>query len=97
MENAKALLISWYGKQYDVVKMHQKLLAGVGDNCPSSSMATNGIRKLKHGQDIHQRASKGGRSPDDLLPVLIAAALEELPFHEVRSLASAVKYPLTTV
>jgi hypothetical protein len=97
MEDAKVLLIYWYGKQYDTVKMHQKLLARVREDCPSYSTVTNWIRKHKHDDDIHQRTSGSGRSPDDHLPAFIVAALEESPFHSGRSLASAVKYPSMTL
>jgi hypothetical protein len=77
--------------------MHQKLLARVGEDHPSDSMVIIWIRKLKRGEDIHSNPSRSRRLPDDRLPVLIAAALEESPFHSVRSLTSAVKYPPMTV
>jgi hypothetical protein len=50
---------------------------------------TNWIRKLKHGKDIHQRASGSGCLPDGRLSILIAAAFEEQPFHWARLLAFA--------
>jgi hypothetical protein len=58
---------------------------------------TDWIRKLSRGEDIHQRTSGSGHLADDRLPILIASALEELPFQSVRSLPSAIKYTLTTV
>jgi hypothetical protein len=56
MEDAKVLVIYWYGKQYNDVKMHQKLLARVGKDCPSYLTVTDWVRKLRPGEDIHQSA-----------------------------------------
>jgi hypothetical protein len=97
MEEAKVLMTYWYGKQENAAKMDQKLLAPVRENCPSDSTPTHWIRRLKRREDIYQHASGSGRLPEDRPPVLIVAALEESPVHSVHSLASAVRYPLTTV
>jgi hypothetical protein len=95
MKDAKALVIYWYGKQYDAVRMHQKLLTLIREDCPSYSTEPSGIRKQKCGEDIDHWPSGSGGLPGDHLLVRIAAALEESLFHSVRSLDLAVKYPPT--
>jgi histone-lysine N-methyltransferase SETMAR len=97
MEDAKALVIYWHGKGYPATKMYVKLLARGDDACPAYSTITKWIRALIRGEDIRGHASGGGRLADDRVDALIAAALEESPFHSVRSLASAIKIPPTTV
>jgi hypothetical protein len=49
------------------------------------------------GDDIHGHPSGGGHLPDDRVDTLVINALEESPFHSVRSLASTIKMPPTTV
>jgi hypothetical protein len=97
MEDAKALVIYWHEKHYSVTKMQTKLLARAGEACPAYSAITNWIRALTRGEDIHGHASGSGPLPDDRVDTLVINALEESPFHSVRSLASTIKIPLTTV
>jgi histone-lysine N-methyltransferase SETMAR len=97
MEDAKALVIYWHEKQYAATRMYGKLLARGRDTCPAYSTITSWIRSLRRGEDIYEHASGGGRLPDDRVDDLIADALEESPFHTVRSMASAIKIPPTTV
>ena len=97
MEDAKALVIYWHEKQYPATKMYAKLLARGRDRCPAYSTITSWIRNLVRGENIYEHASGGGRLPDDRVDGMVANALEESPFHTVRSLASAIKIPPTTV
>jgi histone-lysine N-methyltransferase SETMAR len=86
-----------YEKGESAMKMHQKLLARNQATCPAYSTVTNWIRSLERGDDIFERASGSGRRPNEELIGLIFAVLEQEPFHSVRSLATAVKSPPTTV
>jgi hypothetical protein len=65
-------------------------------NMPSYSTITSWKRALQRGEDIQSDASGGGHFPDERIRALIAEALEEAPFHSVRSLASTTKIPATT-
>jgi hypothetical protein len=97
MEDTKALVIYWHEKQYPATKMYAKLLARGRDGCPVYSTVTSWIRSLARAEDIYEHASGGGRFPDDRVDCLVANALEESPFHTVRSLASAIKISPTTI
>jgi histone-lysine N-methyltransferase SETMAR len=97
MEDPKSLVIYWHEKGYPAQKMHEKLLARMSPRAPAYSTITNWIRALGRGEDIRERASGGGRVPDERIPTLIAEALTEAPFHSVRSLASTIKIPKTTI
>jgi hypothetical protein len=96
MEDAKALVIYWHEKHYYATKIYTKLLARAGETCSAYSTITNCIRSLTRGEVIHGHASGGGRLPDDRVDTLVINALEESPFHSVRSLASNIKIPPTT-
>jgi hypothetical protein len=97
MDDAKALVIHWHEKQYPAMKMYAKLLTRGRDGCPAYLTITSWIRSLERGEDIYEHESGGGRLPDDRVDALVAKALDESPFHTVRSLASAIKIPPTTV
>jgi hypothetical protein len=97
MEEVKTLGIYWHEKHYFVTKMSTKLLARAGEACATYSTITNRIRARIRGEDIHGHASGGGRLPDDKVNALVINAFEESPFHSMRSLASAIKMPPTTV
>jgi hypothetical protein len=97
MEDAKALVVYWHAKGHPATKMYTKLLARAGEACPAYSTITNWVRALTRGEDIQGHASGGGRLPDERVDALIASAMEESPFHSVRSLASTIKIPSTTV
>jgi hypothetical protein len=97
MEDVKALVMYWNGKQYAATQMYAKLLARGRDTCPIYSTITSWLRSLGRGADICQHASHGGYLPDDRVDGLIANALEESLFHTVRSLASVIKIPPTIV
>jgi hypothetical protein len=97
MEDAKVLVIYWHEKHYSAAKMFTKLLERAGEACSAHSMITNWIRGLTRSEEIHGHASGGGRLPDDKVDTLVINALEESPFHSVRSLASTIKIPPTTV
>jgi hypothetical protein len=94
MEDVEALIICWHEKHYSATKMYTKLLARA---CPAYSTTTNWIGALTRGEDIYDYASGGGHLPDDRVDTLVINALEESPFHSVRSLASTIKIPPTTV
>jgi hypothetical protein len=96
MEDAKVSVIYWHEKHYSATKMYMKLLACAGEAWPAYSTITNWIRALTRGEDIHGHASGAGRLPDDRVDTLVINALEESPFHSVRSLASTIKIPPTT-
>jgi hypothetical protein len=85
MENAKALVIYWHEKHYPAIKMYIKLLARAGEAYPAYSTITNWIRTLTRGEGIHDHTSGGGPLPDDRVDALVINALEESPFHSVRS------------
>jgi hypothetical protein len=90
MENTKALVMCWHEKHYPATKIYTKLLARPR-SMPAYSTVTNWIRALTRGEDIHGHASGGGHLPDDRVDTLVINALEESPFHSVRSLASIIK------
>jgi hypothetical protein len=97
MEDTKVLVMDWHEKGHGALKMDQKLSAHPGRAYPAYSTISDRIRRLHMGEDITRRASGGGRLLDEQIKILILAALEEALFHSVRSLASAIKYPRTTV
>jgi hypothetical protein len=97
MEDAKALVIYWNENHYSATKMCTKLLARPGEACPANSTSTNWIRTVTRGEDIHGHASGEGQLPDDKVDTLVINVLEESHFHSVRSLASTIKIPPTTV
>jgi hypothetical protein len=97
MEDAKALVIYWHENHSSTTKMYTKLLARAGEAYPAYSTITNSIRTLTRGEDIHGHASGCGHSPDDRVDTLVINALEQSPLHSVRSLASTIKIPPTTV
>jgi hypothetical protein len=97
MEQCKHLVVDWYDKGYPADMMHQKLLARTKEAASAYSTITNWIRALERGDDILRRAPGSGRRPVEEIGVLIALALEEEPFHSVRSLATAIKSPPATV
>jgi hypothetical protein len=97
IEHAKTLVMYWHEKHYSAMKMYTKLLRHAGAACPPSSKITNWIRAITQGEGIQGHASGGGRLPDDRVDTLVISALEECPFHPVRSLASTIKISPTTV
>jgi hypothetical protein len=97
MEDAKALVIYWHEKHYSATKMYTKLLARAGEAYPACSTIANWIRALARSEDIHGHTSGGGSLPDDIVDTLVIKAFEESLFHSVRSLASTIKMPPTTV
>jgi histone-lysine N-methyltransferase SETMAR len=97
MEDAKVLVMYWYEKGHGALRIYQKLSARVGGRFPSYSTITHWLRRLRRNEDITRRASGSGRLAFDEIDSLIADALDEAPFHSVRSLASSIKYPHTTV
>jgi hypothetical protein len=97
MENVKAVVIYWHEKNYLAMKMYNKLLARAGASCSAYSTITNWVRIFIRGEDIQDHTSGGGRLTDDRIDTLIATALEESPFHFVRSLSSISKILPTTV
>jgi histone-lysine N-methyltransferase SETMAR len=97
MEHCKHLVIYWYRKGYTADKMHQKLMARAQGIVPGYSTVTNWVRALGRGEDILVRASGSGRLADGELQIRIALALDEEPFHSVRSLAAALKSSPATV
>jgi hypothetical protein len=97
MEDLKALVIYWHRKHYSATKMYAKLLVRAGEAYPAYSTITNWITARTRGENIHGYASGGGRLPDDRVDTLVINALEESPFHSVRSLASTIKIPPMTV
>jgi hypothetical protein len=78
-------------------KCSTKSLARDGEACLTYSIITNWIRALTRGEDIHGHAAAGGRLPNDRVDTRVTNALEESPFHSVRSSASTIKIPPTTV
>jgi hypothetical protein len=48
-------------------------------------------------EDISMRASRSGRLPTNTIDLAIAEELDIFPFHSIRSLASTIKRPPTTV
>jgi hypothetical protein len=97
MEDAKAVVTYWHEKGHGALRIHQQLSARVRGRYPAYSTIPDWIRRLERDEDITQRASGSGCLRNDHIDVLIANALEETPFHSVRSLASSIKYPQTTV
>jgi hypothetical protein len=77
--------------------MYTKLLARAGEACAAYFTFMNWIKAVTRGEDIHGHSSGGGSLPDDRIDALVINALEESPFHPVRSLASSIKIPPTTV
>jgi hypothetical protein len=77
--------------------MYTKLLARAGEACSANSTITNWITAITRREDIHGHASGVGRLPNDRVDTLVINALEESPFHSVRSLASTIKISPTTV
>jgi hypothetical protein len=68
--------------------MQSKLLGRAGAACPAYSTITNWVRVVIRGEDIQGYASGGGPFSDDTVGALRPAAVDESPFHSVRSLAS---------
>jgi hypothetical protein len=97
MGDVKVLVIYWHEKHYYATKIYTKLLARAEEACPAYSTITNCIRSLTRGEDIHGHALGGRHLPDDKVDILIINALEQSPFYSVRSLASTIKIPPTTV
>jgi hypothetical protein len=97
IEDAKALVIYWHEEHYSATKTYSKWLARAGEAYPAYSAITNWIRALTRGEDIGGHASGGANLPDDKVDTLVINALEESPFHSVRSLVSTIKIPRTTV
>jgi hypothetical protein len=90
-------VIDWHEKGHGALKIYQKLSTRPGGSYPTYSTITDCIKRLQRSEDITRRASDSGRLLDEQIHILIAAALEEAPFHSVPSLASAIKYLRTTV
>jgi hypothetical protein len=97
MGAAKILMVYWHEKGYSAQAMHQQLLEWVSPLYPADSTFTNWIKAIERDGDISTRASGRGGVPDDIIDLAIAGVLKIAPFHSVRSSASIIKRPRTTV
>jgi hypothetical protein len=91
MEDAKSLVTYCHEKGHGALNVYQKLSARQDRAYWAYSTITDSIRRLPRGEDIATHASGSGRLLDAYINILLAAAIEEAPFHSVRSLASAIK------
>jgi hypothetical protein len=58
---------------------------------------TKSLRRLVCGDDILEPVKRKGREPDGLVDFKTLATLTAFPFHSVRTLASSLKIPRSTM
>jgi hypothetical protein len=95
METANVLVLYWHHRANDIARIHQKLSTRLGRTLPVYSTIIDWLRTLGRSHDITRRASGSGRLPDDRLDARIMSALEQCPFHSVRTLCSSTRDPGT--
>jgi hypothetical protein len=93
MEAIKILIIYWPEKGHDTIRINQKLSMRLSHTLLAYSTITDWLRKRERGDDITRHAPGSGRLPDDHINTLITSALEQSPFHSLRTLRSSIKHP----
>jgi hypothetical protein len=97
MLQEKSLVIYWHSKDHDAQKTHRKLVAHFGEGAPAYSTVTKWLRRLVCGDDILVPVERKGKESDGLVNFKILIALTAFPFHSVRTLASSLKIPPSTI
>lgn len=97
MKHVKHLVIYWLDKGHNPTEIHRKCTAHFPDCTPSYSSVTNWVRALERGEDILTRKEWIRKSPDERIDELILQALEDQPFHSVRTLSATIKTHTATV
>jgi hypothetical protein len=97
MEHAKHLVIYWHSKGHTTNVMAAKLNTSLGFEAPPYSTVSYWVQMFKLGHEILEWPQSPGR-PDELdLDDRILQALNDYPFHSVRSLASSLKRSASTI
>jgi hypothetical protein len=97
MEHAKHLVIYWRSKGHKTQTIATKLTTSLGPEAPPYSTVAYWVRMLKLGNNILDVPESPGRPYDVDLDDRIFEALNEFPFHSVRTLASSLKRPRATI
>jgi hypothetical protein len=97
MLKEKSLVMYWHSKDYDANPIHRKLGTHFGDDSPGYSTVTKWLRRLVCGDNILEPVERKGKKSDGLVDFKILIALTAFPFHSVRTLASSLKIPHSTI
>lgn len=96
-EHQKHLVVYWHSKNKNATDIHRKLCKYFPYEKISYSTITDWIRKINRGEDIFERKTGSGRISDLQIDQRILNALNEMPFHSIRTLSNQLKIPKTTV
>jgi hypothetical protein len=97
MMKEKSLVIYWHSKDSNANVIYRKLVTDFGDGTPGYSTVTKSLRRLVCGDDIMEPVKRKGKEPGALVNFKILATLTAFPFHNVRTLASSLKIPRSTI
>lgn len=87
----------WHDKQLKPKAIYEKCCKHFPEDGIAYSTITDWCRKLTRGENILTRKIGSGRVADGLIDLQIEKALEEMPFHSIRTLSSTLKIPKSTV
>ena len=96
-EHLKHLVIYWHSKDLNAIQIYQKCCKNFPDESIHYSSITNWIRKIKRGENILVRKIGSGPLSDETIDLKIYSALNEFPFHSLRSLSTCLKIPKSTI
>lgn len=97
MEHAKHLVIYWRSKGYKTKVIAAKLLKSLQSDAPPYPTVSYWVRMIKLKHDILTVPGGPGRPFEVDLDSKIFEALNEFPFHSLRTLASSLKRPMSTI
>jgi hypothetical protein len=97
MIHAKHLVIYWYPKGHKAEAINDKLKDYLSATAPPYSVVTYWCIKLKLKAGMLAIRSGSGQLPEVDLDNAIVDALNEFPFHSLRSLSRVLKRPLSTI
>jgi hypothetical protein len=91
------LIVYWHSKGHNASAIWDKFRAQFRDEAPAYSSVMNWLRRLGFGEAIREPGGHSGKPSDAVVNLQILTELTEFPFHSVRTLASALKSPRSTV
>jgi hypothetical protein len=97
MLKEKSLVIYWHSKDSDANAIHRKLVTHFGDDPPRYSTVMKWLRRLVCGDDVLETVERKGKESDVLVDFKILLSLPAFPFHSVRTFASSLKIPRSTI
>lgn len=96
-DHMKHLVIYWQAKQLKPKAIYEKCCIHFPNDDVKYGTIKEWCRRIKRGEDILHRKIGSGRIADELIDGKISQALEEMPFHSIRTLSTALKVPKSTV